>query len=149
VAKYIFDTNLVISKSYDPYNLPETTYASSVVIFELMTACNDLRERRAYEAIWRETKKAGLLIVPTEEDWLTASRISFALARERKQQAGGKAPKLTAKAKQEIAMDCLLAVSAAREGITVLTNNRHDFDAIKRHLKRLTVATWSDLAAIS
>jgi predicted nucleic acid-binding protein len=145
LPKYILDTNLIISRKFDPQNSPETTYYSSIVLFELMTACNDLKELRSYQAVWKITRRDGLLIVPTEEDWLTASRVSFALAQERKQQSGGKAPKLTAKAKQEIAMDCLLAVSAAREGITVLTNNRHDFDAIKRHLKRLTVATWAEL----
>ena len=142
MSKYVFDTNLVISRVYDPYKLPETTYASSVVFFELMTACNDLRERRAYEASWRETKKSELLIIPTEEDWLTASRISFALAQERKQQAGGRAPRLTSKVKQEIAMDCLLAVSAAREGVIVLTLNKHDFDAIKRHCRNLKVQQY-------
>ncbi len=147
MPKYILDTNLIISRKFDPQNSPETTYYSSIVLFELMTACNDWKELRSYQAVWKITKKAGLLIVPTAEDWLTASRSSFALAQERKQQAGagGKAPKLSSKVKQEIAMDCLLAVSATREGITVLTNNRHDFDAIRRQLKRLTVATWNDL----
>jgi predicted nucleic acid-binding protein len=142
MPKYVFDTNLVISRVYDPYKLPETTYASSVVFFELMTACNDLRERRAYEASWRETKKSELLIIPTEEDWLTASRISFALAQERKQQSGGRAPKLTSKAKQDIAMDCLLAVSAAREGVIVLTRDKNDFDAIRRHCRNLKVQQY-------
>jgi predicted nucleic acid-binding protein len=142
VPKYVFDTNLVISKVYDPYNLPETTYVSSVVIFELMTSCNNLRERRAYEASWRDMKKAGLLLVPTEDDWLLSSKISFALAQERKQQSGGQSPKLSSKVKQEIAMDCLLALSATREGVTVLTLNRHDFDYIKRHCKNLQVQEY-------
>jgi predicted nucleic acid-binding protein len=145
VPKYLFDTNLVISKKYDPQNLPETTYASSIILFELMTACNDMRERRAYEAMWRDTKKDGVLIVPTEEDWLAASKISFALAQERKQQQGGKSPKLSSKVKQEIAMDCLLAVSAAREGVIVLTLNRTDFDYIKRHCKNLQVQEYPKL----
>jgi len=145
VSKYIFDTNLVISKQYDPKRLPETTYASSVVQFELMTACNDLRELRLLQTLSNTAKKEGLLIMPTVEDWLTAGRISFTLAQERKQQAGGKAPRLTSKVKQEIAMDCLLAVSAAREGVIVLTLNRHDFDYIKRHCKNLMVQEYPKL----
>ncbi len=142
MAKYIFDTNPIISGKYALDRLPEVTYISSIVHFELITACNDLRERRAYESSWRNFEKVGRLIVPKPEDWLKASQISFALAQERKQQAGGKAPKLSAKIKQEIAMDCLLAVSAAREDIIVLTLNLTDFDYIKRHCPKLKVQTY-------
>src|SRR5262245_26351041 len=104
-----------------------------------MTASNDLKEFRSYHGVWNEAKKKKRLIVPTETDWLTATRISYMLAQERKHQTGGKAPCLTSKVKQEIAMDCLLAVSAAREGVIVLTLNKQDFDAIKRHCKNLQV----------
>jgi predicted nucleic acid-binding protein len=142
VPKYLFDTNLVKSKAYDPKKLPETTYASSVVLFELMTSCNDMRERRAYEASWRDSKKDGVLIIPNEEDWLAASKISFTLAQERKQQAGGNSPKLSSKIKQEIALDCLIAISAARNGIIVLTLNKKDFEYIKRHCKDLEVQEY-------
>lgn len=142
MPKYILDTNLIISRKFDPDRTPETTYYSSIVFFELMTACNNLREYRLYQAAWREAEKSKRLIVPTEEDWLKATRISYSLAQERKQQSGGKAPKLTSKAKQEIAMDCLLAVSAAREDVIVLTLNKHDFDSIKRHCKNLKVQLY-------
>jgi predicted nucleic acid-binding protein len=77
--------------------------------------------------------------VPNPEDWMTASRIAYALAQERKHQAGGQAPKQTAKVKQEIAFDCLLAASAAREGVTVVTLDRNDFQAIRRHCKNLSL----------
>jgi predicted nucleic acid-binding protein len=142
VPKYVFDTNLIISKQYDPYRLPETTFYSSVVFFELMTSSNDLRERRLLEASWRDAKKDGVILVPTEEDWLAASKISFALAQDRKQEAGGKSKRLSSKIKQEIVMDCLLAVSAAREGVIVLTLNKEDFDYIKRHCKSLQVRQY-------
>ncbi|MBI3652985.1 MAG: hypothetical protein HY231_18320 [Acidobacteria bacterium] len=142
MPRYVADTNLVISRKFDPERPPETTCQSSIVLFELMTACNDWKEYRSYQAVWNRAKKEGLLIVPTAEDWLAASKISFALAQERKQQAGGKAPRLSAKVKQEIAMDCLLAVSAAREGVIVLTLNRADFTYIKRHCKNLLVQEY-------
>ncbi len=74
--------------------------------------------------------------MPTESDWLEASRIQFLLAQERKKDAGGKSPRRTAKVKQELALDCLIAVSACRENITVVTNDS-DFWAIKRYLKKL------------
>jgi hypothetical protein len=66
MAKFVLDTNLYISKRFTPNNLPETTYYSSVVLFELMTACNDLREFRAYQMVWNIAEKDGLLIVPNE-----------------------------------------------------------------------------------
>jgi predicted nucleic acid-binding protein len=142
MAKFVLDTNLYISKRFTPNNLPETTYYSSVVLFELMTACNDMREFRAYQMVWNIADKEGLLIVPNEKDWLQASRISFNLSQERKQQSGGKAPKLSAKVKQEILVDCLLAASAAREGIILLTLNHKDFDYIKRYCKSLLVQEY-------
>ncbi len=74
--------------------------------------------------------------MPTESDWLEASRIQFLLAQERKKDAGGKSPRRTAKVKQELALDCLIAVSACRENIIVVTNDS-DFWAIKRYLKKI------------
>ena len=142
MPKYVLDTNLIISRKFDPSRPPETTYYSSIVLFELMTASNNLREFRSYQAAWKEAKKSNRLIVPTEADWSSASRISYLLAQERKQQASGKAPKLTSKVKQEIALDCLLAVTAAREGVTVLTLNKYDFNAIRRHCKNLIVMQY-------
>jgi len=85
---------------------------------------------------WKNAREENFLVVPTESDWLEASRIQFLLAQERKKDAGGKSPRRTAKVKQELALDCLIAVSACRENITVVTNDS-DFWAIKRYLKKL------------
>lgn len=134
--KYLFDTNIIQSKSFEAKKPPATLYASSVVLSELMTACNNTKELKAYQHGWRKALKDGLLVAPNEEDWYDASRILFLLAQERKKQAGGKSPKRPAIAKQEIAMDCLIAMSASREGVTVITND-NDFWAIKRYRKNL------------
>jgi hypothetical protein len=58
-----------------------------------MTACNDTKELRQYQKAWKDALNEEILIVPTEEDWLNASRIQFFLAQERKQDAGRKSPK--------------------------------------------------------
>ncbi len=71
-----------------------------------------------------------------KEDWLEASRIQFLLAQDRKKDAGGRSLRRTAKVKQELALDCLIALSAYRENITVITND-NDFWAIRRYLKKL------------
>lgn len=101
-----------------------------------MTACNDTKELKSYQEAWHLADKNELLIVPTKEDWLEAGRIRFLLAQERKSAAGGKSPKRPAKVKQELALDCLIAVSSCRENITVITNDG-DFWAIRRYLKKL------------
>jgi predicted nucleic acid-binding protein len=138
VPKYVFDTRLILSNNYDPYKLPETTCISSVVHYQLMMVCKDVPERTTYELAWRNMQKEGLLVIPTDEDCLAANRISSALIQERLQQT----PKLSARVRKEIAIDCLLAVSAARERVIILTLNRHDFADIKRHCENLQVQEY-------
>lgn len=115
---------------------PSKLYYSTVVFGELMTACNDTKELKSYREAWKLADKNELLVVPTKEDWLEAGRIQFLLAQDRKKDASGKSPKRTAKVKQELALDCLIAVSCCRENITVITNDG-DFWAIGRYLKKL------------
>jgi predicted nucleic acid-binding protein len=136
VDKFITDTNIIESKAFSSMELPTPLYFSAVVFNELMTACNDTKELKRYQKAWKDAREENLLIVPTSGDWLEASRIQFLLAQERKQDAGGKSPKRTAKVKQELALDCLIAVSCNRENITVITNDG-DFQAIRRYLKKL------------
>jgi hypothetical protein len=80
-------------------------------------------------------KKIFLLCRLKAIGWKPAG-IQFLLAQERKKDAGGKSPRRTAKVKQELALDCLIVVSACRENITVITNDSN-FWAIKRYLKKL------------
>lgn len=139
--KYVLDTNIIQGKAFATDKLPTRLYHSTVVLSEIMTAANDTKELRAYQRLWKEASRDGLLLVPTEQDWQDASRILFLLAQERKQQAGGKSPKHPPVAKQEIALDCLLAMSAYREGVIVITNDK-DFTAIQRCRKGLQLQRY-------
>jgi predicted nucleic acid-binding protein len=139
VPKFVYDTNIYISKLAEKMPPLKTLYDSSVVLFERMTSANNRGEYNKHLGAWQQAEKDKLLIIPNREDWKLAGQISYLLAQERKAQAGGKSPKLSSKVKQEIALDCLIAVSAAREGVTVVTTNNADFDAIKRHCKNLQV----------
>lgn len=141
MPKYVYDTSIYISKLADRIPPLKTLYASSVVLFERMTSANNRSEYNSHLGAWQQAERDKLLIVPNREDWKQAGQISYRLAQERKQEAGGKSPKRTAKVKQEIALDCLIAVSAAREGVTVVTTNAGDFEAIKRHCKNLNFIT--------
>lgn len=136
MVKFLPDTNIVQSKDFSFEQLYKPLYFSAVVLNELMTACNDTKELRQYQKGWKDALTDKILIVPTIEDWFEAGRIQFLLAQERKQGAGGKSQKRAAKVKQELALDCLIAVSCNRENITVVTND-NDFWAIRRYLKKL------------
>ena len=133
--KTTLDTNIFESKK--PLLFPnKRLFASAIVLMELMTACNHTKELKSYQKVWKEARNNEILIVPNGQDIFDASRIGFLLAQERKRDAGGKSPKRTAKIKQELALDCLIAVSCARENVTVITND-NDFWAIRRYLKKL------------
>ena len=138
MAKFLPDTNIVQLKDFSFEQLHKPLYFSAVVLNELMTACNDNKELKAYQNGWKDALNDKILIVPTESDWLEAGRIQFLLAQERKKDAGGKSPRRPAKVKQEIALDCLIAISCSRENITVITNDG-DFWEIKRYLKNLNL----------
>jgi predicted nucleic acid-binding protein len=144
VPKYVFDTKLITSKNYDPQRLPETTCISSVVQYELMQTIQDRNERNAYGLAWDKMAEAGLTVVPSDEDCLEADRIQLALEQERLQ-AGANLPRLTAKRKREMGLDCLLAVTAARQGIIILALNRDDFDYLKPYCKNLQVQEYPDI----
>ncbi len=138
--KYLFDTNVISSKTLlGAESLPRGEQISCVVYTELMTAA-DAKEFRAYLATWRLAAQESRLIAPTFDDWETVARTLHRLAQERKQAAGGKSPSRTSAAKQELFADVLIAISARREGIIVVTDDT-DFQAIKRHVKGLRVMT--------
>jgi len=125
---YTFDTSVVIA--YKVRELPANFLLSAVVIAELTAGATDESTRKDYEAIRRDYAKLGALLVPTSDDWLTASRILYWLSQGRKKKAGGKAPKLIVGASQRMFLDALIAVSARRAGATVVTNDYDDFQAI-------------------
>ena len=136
--KYLLDTNIIGGKAFGGLRvLPGGQYLSGVVYAELMTAA-DPKEYRAYTETWKRAVKDERLIVPQADDWLPATRILHRLAQERKQNAGGKSQSRTPAAKQELFADVLIALSAARAGVTVVTDDG-DFQAIKRLHKKLNI----------
>jgi predicted nucleic acid-binding protein len=50
VSKFLPDTNILQAKNEQ---LPKPLYISSVVFCELITACNDTKELRAFQAAWK------------------------------------------------------------------------------------------------
>jgi len=135
---YLLDTNIIGGKVFgDARTLPGGQHLSCVVYAELMTAAAP-KEYRAYTETWKRAATDDRLIVPHPDDWLPATRILHLLAQERKRNAGGKSPSRTPTAKQELFADVLIALSAARAGVTVVTDDG-DFRAIKRFHKKLQI----------
>ena len=133
-TKLLFDTNSFES-AHLFYSSGAKLYFSAIGFMELMTACSDTKELKQYQQAYEDAKDERILIAPNDDDILEAGRIQFLLAKDRKD-AKGNAPKRPSKIKQEIAMDCLIAVSACRESITILTNDG-DYWKIGRYLKKL------------
>jgi predicted nucleic acid-binding protein len=124
-----FDTSVFVS--YKPVEFPAGFLMSAVVIQEILAAAVDETELRRWSATFRAYEGEGRLIVPTSDDWLMAGKVLCWLARGRKKSAGGKSPRRVPEAKQRMAYDTLIAVSARRVGATVVTVNWDDFRAIQ------------------
>ncbi len=116
---------------------------SAVVLSELMTSAAGQSEFDDYQEVWRRRAKDGTLIVPEDTDWLMASKVLYWLAQGRRKKSGGKAPRILPAAKQELAMDALIAASARREGIVVITDDS-DYSAIKYYLEGLKLKSGAD-----
>jgi len=129
MALYTFDTSVIIA--YRVTELPQNFLLSGVVIAELTAGARDDSNRKVFEAMRRDYDKLDALIVPTPDDWLTASRILFWLSKGRKKKAGGKTPPLLPGASQRMFLDALIAVSAGRIGATVVTQDWDDFKAMQ------------------
>ncbi len=142
-AIYLLDTNIVAERRARSVSPRE--YVSAVVLTELMAAA-DAEEFKLYQAVWRVHEQDGTLILPTVEDWQPAARILHLLTQSRKKKAQGKSPRRTPTAKQELALDVLIAVSAAREGVTVVTNDS-DFEAIRYYHKKLKLKRGEEFFA--
>ena len=130
---YTFDSSVIIA--YRVRELPKDFVLSAVVIAELTAGAADDSTRNVYEAMRRIFQQDNALIIPSADDWLTASRVLFRLSQSRKKKAGGKAPKLISGASQRMFLDTLIAVSAKRTGATVVTNNYDDFKAIQYYFQ--------------
>jgi hypothetical protein len=130
MSKVTFDTNIFISRKYN--QLPENFYMSVVVLQELVAGAQDEAELKALAVARREYEKSERLLIPTAEDWWLVGKVIYALQKGLKSQRGGLTPKMSADQKYRITHDVLIARTAKRVGVTVVTDNVKDFEAIQR-----------------
>ena len=97
-------------------------WLSSVVLEELYAGSRP-ESRRALARLERDFEKAKRVLVPNLSDWSTAGRILAGVAAKFGYEKIGRA---------RLANDALIAASAARSGIRVLTVNARDFSLLAR-----------------
>jgi len=97
-------------------------WLSSVVLEELYAGCRP-DNRRELEKLERDFDKARRVLVPSLSDWTSAGRILAGIAEKHGYEKIGRA---------RLTNDALIATSAARTGIRVLTINARDYPLLAR-----------------
>ena len=103
-------------------------WLSSVVLEELYAGASD-RDRHAVERLERDFDRAKRILVPNLSDWAQAGRMLARLAGKYHYEQIGQG---------RLTNDALIAMSAGRLGITVITANERDF----RKLAELRPFRW-------
>ena len=104
---------------------------SAVVLQELVAGAGDSSAIKEFERLRQEYRKANKLLVPTEEDWWQAGLALNALQRGRRSKKTGRIPKISLAERYRIINDVLIARSAKRAGVMVVTDNVNDFMKIR------------------
>ena len=121
----LFDTSIYVAALRAGSDLPKlrvqlsstSLWLSSVVLEELYAGVRP-RDAHIVERLERDFERAGRLLVPNLKDWTSAGKVLGRLAAKYDYEWIGRA---------RLTNDALLAMSAARNGMTVLTANARDF----------------------
>ena len=101
----------------------------SAAVLEELYAGAGIRERRVIDRLERDFDRVKRLLVPSLSDWTQTGRVLAQLASKHRYERVGLG---------RITNDALIAMSAARLGIRVLTANERDF----RRLAELRPFQW-------
>jgi predicted nucleic acid-binding protein len=100
---------------------PQPLWLSVVVLAELLIGALDRKSRKALLEMEREFSRLDRLLVPVENDWRLAGEVLAEIGRKYGYEQVGRA---------RMTNDALIAMSAARNGLTVITKNAADFRKI-------------------
>lgn len=129
MPKVTFDTNIFRSRpAIEP---PASFYMSIVVLQELVAGAEDEATIKEFDKARRSYEKAGRLLVPNSEDWWIVGKVINSHQRGLKSRNKGQTPKMAAEEKYRITNDVLIARTARRAGVTVVTDNAKDFQKIQ------------------
>ena len=138
MAKVTYDANIFIK--YKPESFPHGFYMSAVVLQELVAGANDASEIKQLERFRHEYRKANKLLVPNEEDWWHVGLTLNSLQRGRRSKKTGKIPKMSTAERCRITNDVLIARTAKRAGVMVVTDNIRDFRKIRNFCDVKTIS---------
>ncbi|HEU4873820.1 MAG TPA: PIN domain-containing protein [Pyrinomonadaceae bacterium] len=128
MAKVTYDANICISYKQ---SFPRSFYMSAVVLQELAAGANDASAIKELDRLRQECRKANKLLVPNEEDWWHAGLVLNSLQRGRRSKKTGRIPKISVAERYRIINDVLIARTAKRAGVMVVTDNVNDFMKIR------------------
>jgi len=129
MAKVTYDANIFIR--YKPQTYPHSFYMCAVVLQELVAGANNASAIKELERTRHEYRNDNKLLVPNEEDWWHAGLVLNALQRGRKSRKTGRIPKMSVAERYRIINDVLIARTAKRAGVMVVTDNINDFKKIR------------------
>ena len=129
--KLVIDSNIYIDffnsgKFADLFHnikYPTIIYLSTIVLMELRAGAFTRTDIKIVQALARTYRKSRRVLVPGDTEFLSAGEMLAKL-----QEREGYDLKKTA----SITNDVLIALSARQIGATVVTQNRRDFEAIRR-----------------
>ncbi|AFY61099.1 type II toxin-antitoxin system VapC family toxin [Synechococcus sp. PCC 6312] len=138
MTKVTFDTNILISRRN--IELPNSFYLSVVILQELVAGADDQAQLKRLNIARREYEKSGRLLVPNAEDWWIVGKVTNSLQKGLKSKRAGLTPKMSAEQKYRITHDVLIARTAKRASVTIVTDNIKDFEIIQRfcHVRVIT-----------
>lgn len=96
-------------------------WLSVVVLEELLVGARDRRMKKLLSHLERDFERAGRLLVPIQSDWTASGQVLSLIGEKYGYEEVGKA---------RMTNDALIAMSATRQGITVLTINDDDYRKI-------------------
>ena len=96
-------------------------WLSVVVLEELLVGARDRRMKKLLSHLERDFERAGRLLVPLQSDWTASGQVLALIGEKYGYEEVGRA---------RMTNDALIAMSAARQGITVLTINDDDYRKI-------------------
>jgi predicted nucleic acid-binding protein len=105
------------------WKFPQVRVWLSAVVLEELYAGASGSDRRLVEQMEREFDRVGRILVPNLRDWTRAGQVLAQLA------AGYGYERI---GQQRLTNDALIAMSAARQGITVVTANERDFGRLAK-----------------
>ena len=129
--KVTFDASIFISRKVQLDSLPNSFHLSAIVLQELVAGAVDEAAIKRLDVMRGAYEKRNRVLVPDLEDWWQVGRILNSLQRGRRSPVTGQIPKISVDERLRITNDVMLARTAKREGVVIVTDNTSDFDKIR------------------